>query len=108
MSSKEANQHTYGDASFFFSYLSACKNKHWHLHVVNLVAQRVEVLSSISLTRGKRPSSNSIGLPSVITKAFYAFLLHQSSDIGAFIHVYHDVFGKKKSVKISFVPKFIV
>ena len=34
-------------------YLPVCKNKYWHLHVVNLATQRVEVLSSISLTRGK-------------------------------------------------------
>ena len=80
-------------------YLPVCKNKHWHLHVVNLPAQRVEVLSFISLTRGKQPSSNSIRLPVAITKAFYAFLLHHNLDIGACTHVYPNVFGKKNGQK---------
>ena len=53
------------------------------------------MLSSISLTSGKRPSSNSISLSAVIAKAFHAFLLHHNLDIGAFIHVYPDVFGQK-------------
>ena len=89
-------------------YLPICKNKHWHLYVVNLAAQRVEVLSSISLTRGKRPSSNLIRLSTAITKAFHAFLLHHNLDIGAFTHVYPDVFSKKKLVKISFDTIYIV
>ena len=76
-------------------YLPVCKNKHWHLHVVNLTAQRVEVLSSISLTRGKQPSSNSIRLLDAITKAFHAFILHHNLNIGAFTHVYNNVFGQK-------------
>ena len=76
-------------------YFPVYKNKHWHLHVVNLATQRVEVLSSISLKMGKRPSSNSIRLSTAITKAFHAFLLHHNLDIGAFTHVYPDVFGKK-------------
>ena len=80
-------------------YLPICKNKHWHLLVVNLATQRVKVLSSISLTRGKRPSSNSIKLSAAITKAFHAFLMHHNLDIGAFTHVYPDVFGKKKMGK---------
>ena len=63
------------------------------------------MLSSISLTSGKRPSSNSIRLPSFITNAFHAFLLHQNLDIGAFTHVNHDVFAKKKKGKNIVRPK---
>ena len=64
--------------------------------VVNLAAQSVDMLSSISLTRGKRPSNTSIRLSAAITKAFHAFLLQHNLDIGAFTHVYPNVFGKKK------------
>ena len=54
-------------------YLPVCKNKHWHMHVVNLAAQSVEVLSSISLTRVNDHRATQLGCQRPLPKHFTHF-----------------------------------
>ena len=54
---------------FFFP---VCDNNHWHVHVINIPAVRVEILSSLPLRRGNDISVVTRRLSKVIDKAFHA------------------------------------
>ncbi|RVW68409.1 hypothetical protein CK203_062829 [Vitis vinifera] len=49
-----------------------CDNNHWHVHVVNIPASRVEILSSLPLRRGNVISAVSRRLSDAIDQAFHA------------------------------------
>ncbi|KAL6329683.1 hypothetical protein AAG906_026420 [Vitis piasezkii] len=58
-------------------------NNHWHVHVVNIPASRVEILSSLPLRRGNGISVVSRRLSEAIDKAFHA----QRLEVSKFMHV---------------------
>ncbi|RVW92731.1 hypothetical protein CK203_042572 [Vitis vinifera] len=53
-------------------FFPVCDNNHWHVHVVNIPASRVEILSSLPLRRGNGISVVSRRLSEAIDKAFHA------------------------------------
>ncbi|KAL6328637.1 hypothetical protein AAG906_003322 [Vitis piasezkii] len=53
-------------------FFPVCDNNHWHVHVVNIPASRVEILSSLPLRRDNGISVVSRHLSDAIDKAFHA------------------------------------
>ena len=53
-------------------FFPVCDNNHWHVHVVNIPASRVDILSSLPLRRGNGISAILRRLSEAIDKAFHA------------------------------------
>ncbi|RVW94862.1 hypothetical protein CK203_034612 [Vitis vinifera] len=53
-------------------FFPICDNNYWHVHVVNIPASRIEILSSLPLRRGNGKSAVSRCLSDAIDKAFHA------------------------------------
>ncbi|RVX01305.1 hypothetical protein CK203_031228 [Vitis vinifera] len=53
-------------------FFPVCDNNHWHVHVVNIPASRVDILSSLPLRRGNGISAVSRRLSDAIDQAFHA------------------------------------
>ena len=62
-------------------------NNHWHVHVVNIPASRVEILSSLPLRRGNGISDVSRCLSDAIDKAFHAHGMLRRLEVSKFQHV---------------------
>ncbi|RVW27788.1 hypothetical protein CK203_102642 [Vitis vinifera] len=52
-------------------FFLVCDNNHWHIHVLNIPASRVEILFSLPLRRGNGISTVSRRLSKAIDKAFH-------------------------------------
>ena len=61
---------------------------HWHVHIVNLHAKRVESLSSLPLTRGKNVKGSSKRLSHSLGQCLKVYDALTKIDID---HVYPDV-----------------
>ena len=72
---------------FFLVYDS----DHWHVHVVNIVAETVDILSSLSLKRQNRINAVSRRLSLSISKALHVFGLYMNVDVSKFEHVQPDI-----------------
>ena len=64
---------------------------HWHVHIINLHAKRVELLSSLPMTRGKYIKGSSRRLSHSLGQCLKAFVVCTDMDIGKLEHVYPDV-----------------
>ena len=64
---------------------------HWHVHIINLHSKRVELLSSLRMTRGKYIKGSSRRLSHSLRQCLKAFDVHTDMDIGKLEHVYQDV-----------------
>ena len=64
---------------------------HWHVHIINLHAKRVELLSSLPLTRGKYVKGYSRRLSHSLGQCLKANDVRIDMDIGKLEHVYLDV-----------------
>ncbi|RVW34439.1 hypothetical protein CK203_081433 [Vitis vinifera] len=64
-----------------------CENNHWHIHIVNFPAGRVEILSSLPLRRGNNISASTRQLSVAIHKALHAYRIHMDLDVSTFVHV---------------------
>ncbi|KAL6326893.1 hypothetical protein AAG906_012169 [Vitis piasezkii] len=62
-------------------------NNPWHVHVVNIPASRVEILSSLPLRRGNGISVVSRRLSDAIDKAFHAHGMLRRLEVSKFHHV---------------------
>ena len=54
-------------------FFPICEDKQWHVHVVNIVAARVEILSFIPLKRQNKISVMSRRLSLSISRAMHAY-----------------------------------
>ena len=68
-------------------FILVCENNHWHVHVVNFAAGRVEILSSLPLRRGNNISVATRRLSVAIHKALHAYRIHMDVDVSTFVHV---------------------
>ena len=68
-------------------FIPVCENNHWHMHVVNFAAGRVEILSSLPLRRGNNISAATRRLSMAINKALHAYAIHMDVDVSTFVHV---------------------
>ncbi|KAL6323315.1 hypothetical protein AAG906_029322 [Vitis piasezkii] len=68
-------------------FIPVCENNHWHMHVVNFAAGRVEILSSLPLRRGNSISAATRRLSMAINKALHAYTIHMDVDVSTFEHV---------------------
>ncbi|RVW91438.1 hypothetical protein CK203_038600 [Vitis vinifera] len=68
-------------------FIPVCENNHWHMHVVNFAAGRVEILSSLPLRRGNNISAATRRLSMAINKALHAYTIHMDVDVSTFEHV---------------------
>ncbi|CBI14919.3 unnamed protein product, partial [Vitis vinifera] len=68
-------------------FIPVCENNHWHMHVVNFAAGRVEILSSLPLRRGNSISAATRRLSMAINKALHAYIIHMNVDVSTFEHV---------------------
>ncbi|KAL6327803.1 hypothetical protein AAG906_025723 [Vitis piasezkii] len=68
-------------------FIPVCENNHWHMHVVNFAAGRVEILSSLPLRRGNSISAATRRLSMAINKALHAYAIHMDVDVSTFEHV---------------------
>ncbi|WJZ95626.1 hypothetical protein VitviT2T_014380 [Vitis vinifera] len=68
-------------------FIPVCENNHWHMHVVNFAAARVEILSSLPLRRGNSISAATRRLSMAINKALHAYAIHMDVDVSTFEHV---------------------
>ena len=64
---------------------------HWHVHIINLHSKRVELLSSLRMTRGKYIKGSFRRLSHSLGQGLKAFDVHTDMDIGKLEHVYQDV-----------------
>ena len=64
---------------------------HWHVHIINLHAKRVELLSSLSMTRGKYIKGSSRRLSHSLGQFLKAYDVRTYMDIGKLEHVYPNV-----------------
>ena len=63
----------------------------WHVHIINLNAKLVELLSSLPMTRGKYIKGYSRRLSHSFGQCLKANDVRIDMDIGKFEHVYPDV-----------------
>ena len=68
-------------------FIPVCENNHWHVHVVNFAAGRVEILSSLPLRRGNNISAATRRLSMALHKALHAYRIHMDADVSSFVHV---------------------
>ncbi|XP_034684086.1 uncharacterized protein LOC117913236 [Vitis riparia] len=68
-------------------FIPVCENNHWHVHVVNFAAGRVEILSSLPLRRGNNISAATRRLSMALHKALHAYRIHMDVDVSSFVHV---------------------
>ncbi|RVX18279.1 hypothetical protein CK203_006642 [Vitis vinifera] len=68
-------------------FIPVCENNHWHVHVVNFAAGRVEILSSLPLRRGNNISAATQRLSMALHKALHAYRIHMDVDVSSFVHV---------------------
>ena len=68
-------------------FISVCENNHWHVHVVNFAAGRVDILSSLPLRWGNNISAATRRLSVAIHKALHAYRIHIDVDVSTFVHV---------------------
>ena len=69
-------------------FLPIYTDTHWHVHIVNLHAKRVELLSSLPLTRGKYIKGSSKRLSHSLGQYLKAYDVLTEIDIGKMEHVY--------------------
>ncbi|XP_034677816.1 sentrin-specific protease 1-like [Vitis riparia] len=67
--------------------IPVCENNHWHVHVVNFAAGRVEILSSLPLRRGNNISAATRRLSMTLHSALHAYRIHMDADVSSFVHV---------------------
>ena len=68
-------------------FFPICDNNYWHVHVVNIPASRVEILSLLPLRRGNGISAVSRCLSDAIDKAFHAHGMLRRFEVSKFQHV---------------------
>ncbi|XP_034694184.1 ubiquitin-like-specific protease 1A [Vitis riparia] len=68
-------------------FFPVCDNNHWYVHVVNIPASRVEILSSLPLRRGNGISVVSRRLSDAIDQAFHAHGMLRRVEVSKFQHV---------------------
>ncbi|KAL6325943.1 hypothetical protein AAG906_038434 [Vitis piasezkii] len=68
-------------------FFPVCDNNHWHVHVVNIPASRVEILSLLPLRRGNGISVVSRRLSDAIDQAFHAHGMLRRVEVSKFQHV---------------------
>lgn len=68
-------------------FFPVCDNNHWHVHVVNIPASRVDILSSLPLRRGNGISAVSRRLSDAIDQAFHAHGMLRRVEVSKFQHV---------------------
>ena len=64
---------------------------HWHVHIINLHAKCVELLSSLPTTHGKYIKGSSRRLSHSLGQCLKAYDVHSDMDIGKLEHVYPEV-----------------
>ena len=64
---------------------------HWHVHIINLHAKCVELLSSLPMTRGKYIKGSFRRLSHYLGQCLKAYDVRTDMDIWKFEHVYPDV-----------------
>ena len=72
-------------------YIPICENDHWHLHVVNIESQRVELLSFMSFGRGNKVPQDSLKLTKYIWGCVKSWGLKYEVEFTKFDHVCADV-----------------
>ena len=64
---------------------------HWHVHIINLYAKCVELLSSFPMIHGKYIKGSSRRLSHSLGQCLKAYDVHIDMDIGKLEHVYSEV-----------------
>ena len=72
-------------------FFPVCDNDHWHVHVMNIVVARVEILSSFQLKHQNKINVASRRLSLSIYRALHAFGLYMNVDISKFEHVQPEI-----------------
>ncbi|WJZ88903.1 hypothetical protein VitviT2T_008165 [Vitis vinifera] len=76
-------------------FIPVCENNHWHVHVVNFAAGRVEILSSLPLRRGNNISAATQRLSMTLHKALHAYRIHMDADVSSLCMSDYGVFVLK-------------
>ena len=80
-------------------FFPICEDKHWHVHVVNIAATRVDILSFIPLKRQNKISVASRRLSSSISRAMHGYGLYMDFDISKFEHVQPKIVQKSNGLE---------
>ena len=64
---------------------------HWHVHIINLHAKRVELLSLLPMSRSKHIKGSARRLSHSLGQCLKAYDVHTDMDIGKLEHVYPNV-----------------
>lgn len=68
-------------------FFPVCDNNHWHVHVLNILAERVKILSLFPLRRGNGISVVSRRLSEAIEKTFHAHGMLRRIEVSKIMHV---------------------
>ena len=88
------------------SFFPVCDNNHWHIHVINILAAQVEILSSMHLQRGNDISVVIRRLSEAIDKAFHAHGMHRQLEVSKFVHVQPQIMQQRNGWNTSIVIIF--
>ncbi|WJZ84496.1 hypothetical protein VitviT2T_004098 [Vitis vinifera] len=76
-------------------FIPVCENNHWHLHVLNILAGRIEILSSLPLRRGNYISASTRQLSMALERALHAHGIHVNVEVSKLVHVQPDLVQQK-------------
>ncbi|WJZ84248.1 hypothetical protein VitviT2T_003861 [Vitis vinifera] len=82
-------------ASCEMLFIPVCENNHWHLHVLNIPAGRIEILSSLPLRRGNYISASTRRLSMALERALHAHGIHVNVEVSKLVHVQPDLVQQK-------------
>ncbi|KAL6323859.1 hypothetical protein AAG906_005855 [Vitis piasezkii] len=81
--------------SYEMLFLPICENNHWHLHVLNIPAGCIEILSSLPLQRGNYISASTRRLSMDLERALHAHGIHVNVEVSKLVHVQPDLVQQK-------------